>query len=106
MRGSNSKSTKDCACLFSTPRAVGCDRCLFEGRLCTWTVNDQLYETHLRYFVGVFPVLSQVSKEPVKKIEAPKVACLNDANEVVDAAIDDGDLVEDVEEAEEENDSD
>ena len=106
MRGGNSKTTKDCACLFSTPGAVGCDRCLFEGRPCTWTVNHKLYGTRLRYLVGVFPVWSLVSKEPIKKIEAPKLACLNDANEVIDAAIEDEDLEEGVAEAEEEEDSD
>ena len=106
MRGGNSKTTKDCACLFSTPKAVGCDRCLFEGRLCTWTVHHKLYGTNLRYFVGVFPVWSLVSKEPAKKMEAPKLARLNNANEVIDTAIEDKDLEEEVREAEEVGDSD
>ena len=93
-------------CTFSTPGAVGCDRCLFEGRPCTWTVNKRLYETRLRYFVGVFPLWSQVSKEFVKKIEPPKLARLNDANEVIDAAIDAEELEVEAGEAEEEDDSD
>lgn len=71
-----------------------------------WTLNVELYETRLRYFVGVFPLWSLVSKEPVRWIEAPKFACLNDANEVIDAAIEDEDLEEEVTEAEEEEDSD
>ena len=106
IRGSNSKATKDCQCLFTTPGAVGCDRCLFEGRPCTWTVNKELYETRLRNFVGVFPIWSLVTKEPVRRIEAPKFARLNDADEVIDAAIDAADLEEEGGEAEEEGDSD
>ena len=65
-----------------------------------------MYETRIRYFVGIFPLWSLVSKEPVKRIEAPKFTRLNDANEVIDAAIDAEDLEEEAGEAEEEDDSD
>ena len=80
--------------------------CIGQGRLCTWIFNYKLYRTDLRYYIDIFPLWSQIKKDPTKVIKAPKFTCLNKANKVIDTTTSNKDLEEEVVEAEEEEDSD
>lgn len=70
-------------CVFSTNNAEGCDRCLLQGRPCTWTENERLYDSADRYYVAQHPLW-----ETIEDIPAPRFSQVGEMGEVFDAEVD------------------